>query len=32
LRSPVNYASKMVFVKDGLPTFKDLPAGLGGSG
>jgi hypothetical protein len=28
----VNYASKMVSVKDGLPKFKDFPAELGGSG
>lgn len=28
----VNYANKMVSVKDGLPKFADLPADLGGSG
>lgn len=28
----INYASKMVSVKDGLPKFKDLPAEFGGSG
>ena len=28
----VNYWSKMVSVKDGLPKFKDLPGDLGGSG
>ena len=28
----VNYLSKMVSVKDGLPKFKDLPGDLGGSG
>jgi predicted GNAT family acetyltransferase len=28
----VNYASKMVSVKDGLPKYADLPAELGGSG
>ncbi|WP_316188973.1 MULTISPECIES: N-acetyltransferase [unclassified Bradyrhizobium] len=28
----VNYASKMISVKDGLPKFADLPADLGGSG
>ncbi|MEZ5666476.1 MAG: GFA family protein [Alphaproteobacteria bacterium] len=28
----VNYASKMVSVKDGLPKFKDFPAEFGGSG
>jgi hypothetical protein len=28
----VNYGSKMVSVKDGLPKFKDFPAEFGGSG
>lgn len=28
----VNYESKMVSVKDGLPKFKDFPAEFGGSG
>lgn len=28
----VNYANKMVSVRDGLPKFQDLPAELGGSG
>jgi len=28
----VNYGSKMVSVRDGLPKFKDLPSELGGSG
>jgi hypothetical protein len=27
-----NYASKTIFVKDGLPKYADLPAELGGSG
>lgn len=28
----VNYASKTLAIKDGLPKFKDLPADFGGSG
>jgi predicted GNAT family acetyltransferase len=28
----VNYGSKMISVRDGLPKFRDLPAELGGSG
>ena len=28
----INYESKMVSVKDGLPKFKDMPEDFGGSG
>jgi hypothetical protein len=28
----INYESKTVSVKDGLPKFKDMPEELGGSG